>query len=223
MPQVAYRETISSRAEFDYIHKKQTGGAGQFARIAGYVEPSEEEYEFVNEIKGGVIPQDYIPACDKGYRTALEKGNLIGFPIIGVKVVINDGTTHPVDSSEMAFNQAAIGSFRQVYRKAKPYILEPIMKVHAEGPSEYQGAIFGSLNQRRGIIVTASEDGNFTRIEADVPLAEMFGYSTVLRSLTQGKAEFSMEFLKYGKVPQSIEKELIASFEKEKEKEKAHA
>ena len=223
MPQVAYREAISQRVEFDYTHKKQTGGSGQFGRVAGYMEPleanAEETYEFVDEIKGGVIPNEYIPSVDKGFRMGLEKGHLIGFPVVGVRVGINDGSTHPVDSSDMAFQQAALGAFRQIYMKAKPIILEPIMKVTVEGPTEYQGNIFGSLNQRRGIILTSSEDGAFSVVEAEVPLSEMFGYSTVLRSLTQGKAEFSMEFLKYGKVPQSVAEELIKKFEEAKKQE----
>jgi elongation factor G len=223
MPQVAYREAISQLVEFDYTHKKQTGGSGQFGRVAGFIEPmdanAEETYEFVDEIKGGVIPNEYIPSVDKGFRQFLGKGQLIGFPVVGVRVTINDGSTHPVDSSDMAFQQAALGAMRQIYMKAKPIILEPIMKVTVEGPTEYQGNIFGSLNQRRGIILTSSEDGAFSVVEAEVPLSEMFGYSTVLRSLTQGKAEFSMEFLKYGKVPQSVSRELIEKFEEAKKQE----
>ncbi|MFP4382931.1 MAG: elongation factor G [Spirochaetia bacterium] len=219
MPQVAYRETIGSRAEFDYIHKKQTGGAGQYGRVAGYIEPAEEnDYEFVNEIKGGAIPTEYIGACDKGFKIAVQDGSLIGFPIINVRAVINDGNSHPVDSSDMAFQQAAIGAFRQAYKKAEPHILEPIMKVTVEGPAEYQGNYYASLNQRRGVIVSSTEDDVNASVEGEVPLSEMFGYSTTLRSLTQGKAEFSMEFLKYGKVPQSISEELIKEFEEKKKK-----
>ena len=220
MPQVAYRETITQRADFDYTHKKQTGGAGQFGRVAGYMEPCEEkEYEFVNMIKGGVIPNEFIPSCDKGFQAARMKGTLIGFPVVNIRCVINDGSTHPVDSSDIAFQQAAIGAFRQAYEKAKPVILEPIMKVAVEGPSEFQGNIFGSLNQRRGIIVSSTEENNFCRIEAEVPLSEMFGYSTVLRSLTQGKAEFSMEFLKYGRVPHAIAEELKKAYQEKRRKE----
>ena len=221
MPQVAYREAISEHAEFDYTHKKQTGGSGQYGRVAGYVEPLEEgDYEFVDSIKGGVIPNDYIPSCDKGFRTAVQKGTVIGFPIVGVRVVINDGATHPVDSSDMAFQAAALGAFRAVYPKCKPIILEPIMKVSVEGPTEFQGNIFGSLNQRRGIILASTQDGNFSVVEAEVPLSEMFGYSTVLRSLTEGKAEFTMEFLKYGKVPQSVADELIKKYQESKKENK---
>jgi len=218
-PQVAYRETISEYAEFDYTHKKQTGGSGQYGRVAGFVEPLEEgEYEFVNKIKGGAIPSEFIPSCDKGFRKAIEKGTLIGFPVVGVRVTINDGSSHAVDSSDMAFQAAALGAFRSVYGKAKPQILEPIMKVVVEGPTEFQGNIFASINQRRGIIVSTTEDGAFSRVEAEVPLSEMFGYSTTLRSTTQGKAEFSMEFLKYGRVPRSISEELMTEFQKDREK-----
>ena len=216
-PQVAYRETISQRADFDYTHKKQTGGSGQYAKIVGFMEPLlEGTYEFVNEIKGGKIPSEYIPACDKGFQAAIKKGTLIGFPIVGVKVTINDGQSHSVDSSDLAFQTAAIGAFRQAYAIAGPEILEPIMKVSVEGPTEFQGNIFASINQRRGIIVSSVEDGKNSHVEAEIPLSEMFGYSTVLRSLTQGKAEFTMEFLKYGKVPKSISEELIKKFQEKK-------
>ena len=221
-PQVAYRETITQHVGFNYTHKKQTGGSGQFGRVAGYIEPitdGEADFEFVSEIRGGSIPTEYIPSCEKGFKTAIEKGRLIGFPIVGVRVVVNDGGFHAVDSSDIAFQLAALGAFREVYSKAKPQILEPIMKVTVEGPTEFQGSIFGSINQRRGIIISSAEDGNFSRVDAEVPLSEMFGYSTTLRSLSQGKAEFSMEFLKYGKVPRSIEETLI---EEHRKKETTH-
>ncbi|MEJ5301450.1 MAG: elongation factor G [Thermodesulforhabdaceae bacterium] len=211
-PQVAYRETITRRAQFDYTHKKQTGGAGQYGRVAGYIEPLEEgEYEFVNEIVGGVIPKEFIPSCDTGFRACLNKGGLGGFPIVGVRVVINDGAYHPVDSSDIAFQQAAIGAFRSAYEKAQPILLEPIMRVVVETPTEFQGAVLGSLNQRRGIIVSTSEDGRFSNVEAEVPLAEMFGYATTLRSITQGKAEFTMEFARYNPVPKQIADDIIKS------------
>ena len=210
-PQVAYREAIGQRVEFDYTHKKQTGGAGQIGRVIGTIEPlAEGTYEFVNEVRGGRIPREFIPACDKGFQAAVKKGDLIGFPITGVRVTLSDGAYHEVDSSDHAFQAAAIGAFRQVYRKAKPQILEPIMKVSVEGPSEFAGNIFATINQRRGIIVSSVEDGIFSRVDAEVPLSEMFGYSMVLRSLTQGKAEFTMEFLKYGRVPAQVAEELIA-------------
>ena len=217
MPQVAYRETITQRAEFNYTHRKQTGGAGQYGRVAGYMEPfADGDYEFVDNIKGGAIPSDYVPSCDKGFREAVKKGSLIGFRVVNIRVVINDGQSHPVDSSDIAFQMAAIGAFREGYQKAKPCILEPVMKVSVEGPTEFQGNIFASINQRRGIISSSTEDGFSSRVEAEVPLSEMFGYSTVLRSITQGKAEFTMEFEKYGKVPQSISEALVKEYEEKR-------
>ena len=212
-PQVAYREAITQRAEFNYTHKKQSGGSGQYGRVAGFIEPIEADYEFVDAIKGGAIPNEFIPSCDKGFKESLKKGALIGFPIVGVRATINDGQSHPVDSSDIAFQLAAIGGFREAYLKAKPTILEPIMKVSIEGPQEFQGNIFGLINQRRGIILSSTEDEHFSRVDAEVPLSEMFGFSTILRSSTQGKAEYSMEFSKYGKVPQSIAENLIKDYE----------
>lgn len=223
MPEVAYREAISHRTEFDYTHKKQTGGAGQYGRVIGFIEPlAKGNYEFVNEIKGGRIPKEYVSSCNKGFQSAMEKGRLIGFPITGVRVTLVDGQYHPVDSSDIAFQTAAREAFRQSYIKAKPRILEPIMKVSVESPSEFAGNIFASINQRRGIIISSVEDGTFTRVEAEVPLSEMFGYSTTLRSSTQGKAEFTMEFLKYGKVPTNISEELIAKHEEMRKKESSN-
>ncbi len=218
-PQVAYREAITQRAEFNYTHKKQTGGSGQFGRVGGYLEPLEEgDYEFVDKVVGGVIPREFISSCDKGFHKAIEKGVLIGAPITGVRCVINDGAAHSVDSSDVAFQLAAIGAFREGYLKAKPVILEPIMKVAVEGPTEFQGSIMGSLNQRRGMIIGTTEDADYTVVEAEVPLSEMFGYSTDLRSLTQGKAEFTMEFAAYRPVPKGVSEQLIAEAKKEKEK-----
>jgi len=209
IPEVSYREAISQRAEFNYIHKKQTGGAGQYGRVAGFIEASDEgAYEFRNEVKGGVIPTEFIPAVDKGFQSCLKRGLLIGFPVIGLRVTVNDGAYHVVDSSDRAFLQAAIGAFKQAYKKARPIILEPMMRVSVECPSEFQGNVMSSLNQRRGLIVSSAEDGIFTTVEAEAPLAEMFGYATTLRSLTQGKAEFSMEFSRYAKVPSSLEEDL---------------
>jgi elongation factor G len=204
-PQVAFRETITKRAEFDYTHRKQTGGAGQYAKVVGYIEPATEaDFEFVNEVRGGTVPTQFIPACEKGFASSLQKGPLVGFPITGVRVVLNDGNSHAVDSSEMAFSAAARMSFRECYPKAGPVIMEPIMKVAVETPTEFQGPVMGSLNQRRGIIAGTMEEGAMTVIEADVPLSEMFGYATALRSLTQGKAQFTMEFAQYRKVPESV-------------------
>ncbi len=218
-PQVAYREAITSSVNFDYTHKKQTGGSGQYGRVAGILEPNHEgDYEFIDEIKGGAIPTEYIPACDKGFQACLGKGSLIGFPIVGIKVTINDGNSHPVDSSDKAFQLTAIGAFREAYQKATPKILEPVMKVTVEGPSEFQGNVIATLNQRRGVIIATSEDDLFATVEAEVPLSEMFGYSTVLRSQTQGKSEFTMEFAKYGPVPSQIEEQLKKEYEESKNK-----
>jgi len=212
-PQVAYREAISRRADFDHLHKKQTGGAGQYAKVVGYIEPLDEgDYEFVNEIYGGSIPSEYIPACDKGFRSVLTKGNLIGFPIVGVRVVLTDGNSHAVDSSDMAFQAASRTAFRDAYRRAAPQILEPVMKVSVEGPSEFQGAIYRSLLQRRGTVLGSTEDAGFARVDAEVPLAEMFGYSTDLRSATEGKAEFTMEFAKYAPAPRDVSDELLKKY-----------
>ncbi len=204
-PRVAYRETITQRSDFNYTHKKQTGGSGQYGRIAGYLEPiSDAEFVFENEVYGGAIPTQYIPACEKGFKESMAKGPKLEFPITGVKVVINDGASHAVDSSDMAFQAAARGAFREAYLRAKPVIHEPIMKVVVETPTEFQGSVMGLLNQRRGMIIGSQDEGVMCVIEAQVPLAEMFGFSTILRSSTQGKAQFTMEFALYRQVPQSI-------------------
>jgi elongation factor G len=218
-PRVAYRETITQQAEFDYTHKKQTGGAGQYARIAGRLEPlPDQDFEFDNQVVGGAIPTQFIPACEKGFRKCLAKGPKMEFPVTGVKVVIDDGASHSVDSSDMAFQAAARGAFQQGYFKAKPVVQEPIMKVVVETPTAFQGPVMGSLNQRRGMIVGAQDEGALCVIECQVPLAEMFGYSTVLRSLTQGQAQFTMEFLAYKQVPQSIAEELEKKAAEQKKK-----
>ncbi|MEX1309960.1 MAG: elongation factor G [Candidatus Sulfomarinibacteraceae bacterium] len=212
-PQVAYREAISRRADFDYLHKKQTGGSGQYAKVVGYIEPLEEgDYEFIDEIRGGRIPTEYIPACDKGFRASLDKGSLIGFPVVGVRAVLTDGNSHAVDSSDMAFMTASRMAFREAYKKAGPRILEPVMRVSVEGPGEFQGAVYKSLMQRRGTVLGSTEDAGFARVDADVPLAEMFGYSTDLRSATQGKAEFTMEFSKYAPAPKEVSEELLKKY-----------
>ena len=216
-PQVAYRESITQRGDFNYTHRKQTGGSGQYGRVAGFMEPlADKDYEFVDAIKGGAIPNEYIPSCDKGFKKAVEKGTLIGFPIVGVKLTINDGQYHPVDSSDIAFQTAAIGAFREGYEKAKPVILEPIMKVQISAPTEFQGNIFGLINQRRGIIGESTDENSASTVNAEVPLSEMFGFSTILRSSTQGKGEFTMEFEKYGKVPNAVADELIKKYQEEK-------
>ncbi|HBI47492.1 MAG TPA: elongation factor G [Smithella sp.] len=204
-PRVAYRETITQHADFNYTHKKQTGGSGQFARIAGYIEPiSDADFIFENKVFGGAIPTQFISACEKGFKQSMAKGPKLEFPITGVKVLINDGASHAVDSSDMAFQACARGAFKDAYLRAKPVIHEPIMKVVVETPTEFQGPVMGLLNQRRGMIIGSQDEDVMCVIESQVPLAEMFGFSTILRSATQGKAQFTMEFFIYRQVPQSI-------------------
>ncbi|MDP2306903.1 MAG: elongation factor G [Pseudomonadota bacterium] len=216
-PRVAYRETISQRADFNYTHKKQTGGSGQYGRVAGWLEPIEgKNYEFLDDIVGGSIPREFITSCDKGFKKMLEKGELIGAPVVNVRCAINDGAAHQVDSSDIAFQLAAMGAFREAYPKAKPVVLEPIMKVGIEGPAEFHGQMVGTIMQRRGIIIGSSESDGFSQLEAEVPLAEMFGYSTTLRSATQGKAEFSMEFARYSVAPNNVTDDLVKKYQAEK-------
>jgi elongation factor G len=217
-PQVAYRETITREAEYNYTHKKQTGGSGQYGKVIGSIAPNEEaDFTFENTVKGGNVPKEYISSVEKGFRSMMAKGLLTGFPVVGVSVILRDGSSHSVDSSEMAFQEAARGAWRSVYHNAKPAILEPLMKVEVEGPSEFHGSIVGTLMQRRGQIAGSSEEDGFSRVEAFVPLAEMFGYATDLRSCTQGKANFTMEFKNYAPVPQSVKEEVIEKFGKKKE------
>jgi elongation factor G len=224
-PQVAYREAITQRAEFNYVHKKQTGGSGQYAKIMGYIEPldldtdGESNYEFVSEIKGGAIPIEYIPSCDKGFQASLKEGRLIGFPVVGVRCVVNDGNAHAVDSSDRAFQTAAKFAFREVYPKAKPQILEPVMRVEVEGPDSFAGAMLSSINKRRGMISGNSTANGESKVSAFVPLKEMFGYSNDLRSSTQGKATFTMEFAKYAPVPTSVQEQLVKEAEEKRKKD----
>jgi elongation factor G len=215
-PQVAYRETITQRSEIAYTHKKQTGGSGQFARVVGYMEPlpddSVENYEFVDDIVGGSIPREYIPACDKGFKEGIKRGRMIGFPVVGIRCTINDGQFHAVDSSEMAFKTAALQGFREAYAGAKPVVLEPIMKVEVETPSEFQGTVVGQVNQRRGVIQDTVSDAESVTVTALVPLNTMFGYSTDLRSATQGKGTFTMEFSKYAPLPRQEQDEMVKKY-----------
>ncbi|MCG8473294.1 MAG: elongation factor G [Desulfobacterales bacterium] len=208
-PRVAYRETITRKAEFDYTHKKQTGGSGQFGKVQGFIEPLEDEqFAFESQVVGGRIPTQYIPSCEKGFESCMAKGPKLEVPVTGISVTLVDGAFHAVDSSEMAFQAAARGAFKQAYEKAKPVIHEPIMKVEIETPNEFQGACMGLINQRRGIILGSQDEGTMSRIEAQVPLAEMFGFSTVLRSSTQGKAQYTMEFNTYKQVPSSVSEDI---------------
>lgn len=215
-PKVAYRETITKKALFNYTHKKQTGGAGQFGRVAGFMEPCEDEFEFVNKITGGRIPTRYIPACEQGFKACLSKGPKFEFPVTGIRITLEDGACHAVDSSEIAFKSAAKGAFLEAYVKAKPVMKEPIMKVVIETPNEFQGACMGLINQRRGIIRGSREEGIMSVIESQVPLSDMFGFSTVLRSATQGNAQFTMEFSSYKQAPQSVAEENTKKEQKEK-------
>ncbi|NJM10252.1 MAG: elongation factor G, partial [Bdellovibrionaceae bacterium] len=221
-PQVAYRETIGAATPFDYTHKKQTGGSGQYAKVVGTFEPydsPDKTYEFVNKIVGGKIPREFIPAVDKGFQEQMTKGLLIGFPVVGVRAILTDGAYHDVDSSEMAFRICAMAAFREFYFKAKPTALEPIMKVEVSGPEEFQGNILGQINQRRGMITGTQTQDAFVTVEAEVPLSEMFGFSTELRSGTQGKGEFTMEFAKYAPVPRNIQEDLVKKYEKQRAEE----
>eukprot|EP00301_Raphidiophrys_heterophryoidea_P027487 c9682_g1_i1.p1 GENE.c9682_g1_i1~~c9682_g1_i1.p1 ORF type:complete len:767 (-),score=208.19 c9682_g1_i1:219-2381(-) len=219
-PQVNYRETITQRADFDYLHKKQSGGAGQYGRVIGYMEPLEMgKFEFVNETFGGSVPPEFISAVEKGFLEALEKGSLIGFPCSGVRFAITDGASHAVDSSELAFKLAAMYAFRQGFHKANPRVLEPIMAVEIAIPNEFQGAIIGHINKHRGVITNTEVDVDFTKIESDVPLREMFGYSSDLRSMTQGKGEFTMEYKTHLPVLPNVQKELIAEYQKKRAEE----
>ena len=210
-PQVAYRETIFDTASARGIFKKQTGGRGQFGDVELRLEklPEDKNYEFVSEIKGGVIPNEFIPAIDKGAKETMAQGILAGFPIINIKVVPFFGSYHDVDSSEVAFKVATYKAFKEAFMKASPAILEPIMSVEIVTPEEYVGTVMGDLSSRRGIILGQTPRGNATAIAAKVPLSEMFGYATDLRSNTQGRAAFSMEFSNYEKVPAMIEKKII--------------
>ncbi len=208
-PRVAYRETITRSAPFNYIHRKQTGGSGQYAKVIGRLEPLDEGgFVFENKVVGGTIPTEYIGACEKGFRECIDEGAYIGHPVQGMKVVLEDGDSHAVDSSDMAFQTACRMAFRDVYNQGSPIALEPLMLVSVEGPGEMQGEVLKTLMQRRGIIVGTTEAEGFVRIDAHVPLAEMFGYATVLRSATAGKAEFTMEFARYSPAPAEVAEKL---------------
>ena len=214
-PRVNYRETITRAAEFDHLHKKQSGGQGQYARVVGRIEPlpegSDAKFEFVNNLIGNAIPPSYIPACEKGFAEAVNSGSLIGHPVEGVRVVITDGAAHAVDSSELAFKLACVHAFRAAFDKAAPTVLEPIMKVEVRAPTEFQGAVMGDINRRKGLINGSEQEGDDTVLDALVPLNQMFGYSTVLRSMTQGKGEFTMEYEAHQAVTQDVLAELTAA------------
>ena len=212
-PKVSYREAPTRATEYEYKHKKQTGGSGQFAHIIGSLEPlpedSPETFEFENGVIGGRVPKEYIPSVEKGFRSSLAKGPIAGFPIVGVKAILTDGSYHDVDSSDMAFQICARAGFREAFLATKPVLLEPIMKIEVEVPSDFQGPVTGELNKRRGLIISTETVGASSTIVAEVPLAETFGYSTDLRSMTQGQGVFTMEFFKYRPTPGNIQKEII--------------
>jgi len=225
-PQVNFRETITSRATFDYLHKKQSGGSGQYGRVAGYIEPMDDEeiaeaggdFVFENGIVGNIIPPGFITAIEKGFKEAVNSGALIGHPVQKVRVVLNDGAAHAVDSNEMAFKLAAMGAFRQAYANAGPTILEPVMMVDITAPGEFQGTIVGDVNKRKGMILNSETAADEVSVQCEVPLNNMFGYSTGLRSMTQGKGEFTMEYLRHASVAQDVQKELINEFGKSRGK-----
>ncbi|KAI3918721.1 hypothetical protein MKX01_042041 [Papaver californicum] len=215
-PRVNFRETVTKHADFDYLHKKQSGGQGQYGRVCGYIEPLEPgsttKFEFENMIIGQVIPSNFIPAIEKGFKEAANSGSLIGFPVENVRVVLTDGAAHAVDSSELAFKLASIYAFRQCYTAAKPVILEPVMLVELKAPTEFQGTVTGDLNKRKGVIVGNDQDGDDAVLTAYVPLNNMFGYSTSLRSMTQGKGEFTMEYKEHSPVSQDVQLQLVNAF-----------
>jgi elongation factor G len=210
-PQVAYRETIRKMQEAGSKYVKQTGGRGQYGHVVLTVEPQDpgKGYEFVNKIVGGVIPREYIPAIDKGVKEAMTSGTLAGYTVVDVKVSVIDGSFHEVDSSEMAFKIAGSMAFKDACRKANPVILEPIMKTEVIVPEEYMGDVIGDLNSRRGKISSMESKNKVQHIKANVPLAEMFGYSTTLRSLTRGRGNYSMEPSHYEEVPSQIADKIL--------------
>merc|ERR1712127_340274 len=218
-PQVAYREAITQAAEIDYTHKKQSGGSGQYARIKLIFTPkefSEEEgamdFEFASDIKGGSVPKEYIPGVVKGIESVLGAGVIAGFPVLGMKATLVDGAYHDVDSSVMAFELAGRAAAREGLRKAKARLMEPLMQVDVTTPEEYMGDVLGDINSRRGQVGDLGERGNVKTISALVPLANMFQYVSTLRSMSKGRANYSMKLANYDFVPPNIEKELTAGF-----------
>ncbi|KAJ1936491.1 Elongation factor G, mitochondrial, partial [Linderina pennispora] len=212
--------TATCRSEFAYTHKKQSGGAGQFGRVQGYIEPIDPEehaetpHEFVNNVVGGNIPTQYIPACEKGFYDGLHEGFMVGHPIVGVRMVLKDGAAHSVDSSELAFRLAAFYAFREAFKASSPRVLEPVMTVEVSAPIEFQGSVLGSVNKRKGIIVDTDTQEDYCVVTAEVPLNNMFGYSTELRSATQGKGEFSMEYKRHSPVLPNVQEDMVKEYQK---------
>ncbi|MFQ5495253.1 MAG: elongation factor G, partial [Phycisphaerae bacterium] len=219
-PKVQYRERPTVETPFNYKHKKQTGGSGQYAHVIGRLVPlepgGENDYEFVNEVTGGRIPTDYIPSVDKGFQMSRGRGPIAGFEVVGVKMILEDGTSHAVDSSDLAFQVCAKAAFKHAMREARPVLLEPIMKVEIEVPTEFQGGVAGDIASRRGLVTETEMKPSLATIVAEVPLANMFGYSTDLRSMTQGRATFSMEFCAYRAAPKAVQEEVVERLRREK-------
>ena len=217
-PKIPYRETITANGEGHYRHKKQTGGAGQFAEVYLRISPA-PEYEFVNEVVGGTIPKNFIPAVEKGVAEMMDRGPLVGCHVEGVRVAVYDGKYHPVDSNEMAFKIAARMAFREAMNQAKPVLLEPVMRVEVHIPHAYTGDITGDLNHKRGRILGMDMEEGMEVVQAEVPLAEMHKYATELRSMTQGRGSFEMRFVRYEQVPANVAVEVIAKHQQETEAE----
>jgi elongation factor G len=213
-PQVAYRETITQSADVDYTHKKQTGGTGQFARVIMTFEPLPpgSGFEFENVVIGGNVPREYIPGVEKGIKSALNGGVIAGFPMVDIKATLRDGKYHEVDSSALAFEIAGRAAFREGVNKARPVLLEPIMKVEVVTPDDYAGSVIGDLNSRRGQVQGTEMRGNATVINAMVPLANMFGYVNTLRSMSQGRAQYTMQFDHYAQVPSQVAQEIQSKY-----------
>ena len=223
-PKIPYRETIKGSSDVQGKHKKQSGGHGQYGDVKIKFEPrrdGELDLEFVDKVVGGVVPRNYIPAVEKGLRDCLKKGVLAGYPVIGIKATLHDGSYHPVDSSEMAFKVAASLAYKKGMENAKPVILEPIMKVEIIIPDEYMGDIISDINKKRGRVIGMEPEGNNEKVIADIPLSEMFKYATDLRSMTQGRGSFSMEFEKYEEVPSTEVDKIIEDAKKMKEAKEA--
>jgi elongation factor G len=217
-PQVAYRETLTKRVNFDHTLKKQSGGSGDFARIIGWMEPSEalEENKFETQVTGDNLSEKFLYACEKGFNQSTVKGPLLGHRVLGTTMVINDGATHAVDSSEMAFKNATAQAFRKAFAQAAPQVLEPLMKTTITAPSEFQGSVIGLLNKRNAVIIDTETNAEDFTVYADCSLNSMFGFSSLLRASTQGKGEFSMEFSHYSPAPPQLQKELMAKYDKER-------
>jgi len=224
-PKVSYRESPTRKAEFNFKHKKQTGGSGQYAHIVGWFEPITETtneegeeldttFQFEEEVVGGRIPKNFIPSIEKGFRAVIGKGPIAEYPVVGLKAVVNDGSYHEVDSSDRAFQTCAENCFREHFKDTKPVLLEPVMKVEIECPEHFQGPITGDLISRRGMIINTDMRDGITNILAEVPLAETFGYATDIRSMSQGQGTFTMELASYKKVPASVQEEIVADKKK---------